>query len=211
MDAYRSGRLVYIPIPKIASSSFRYLFGEVLRWDLMQVDQINWGQDKVFSHIMNPLVRHAKGTAECVVQYGLLDVVDDPKFQKLLSTCVFDIHSYPIVHCFGEENCRKIDWIPIDLEEIDGNTLTAKFFKYHGINVSVQDLPRLYTSANSLFGDEKQALSDQILALNRKYDVNNTLSYFYDRDIVLYNHVKVAIRWWQNSWDQISWLNHELS
>ena len=211
MDAYRSGRLVYIPIPKIASSSFRYLFGETLVWQQTQVDQIDWDHDHVFSHIMDPMVRHAKGTAECVIQYDMLDVVEDPKFQKLLATCVFDIHSYPIVQCIGAENCQKIDWIPIDLVEVDGNTLTAKFLKHHGIDISAQDLPKLYTSTDSLLGDEKQALSVRILELHKKYDVNNTLSYFYDRDIVLYNHVKVTIRWWQDSWDQISWLNHELS
>lgn len=211
MNAFRSGHLVYIPITKIASSSFTYLFGEMLGWEPMQVDQIDWEQDRAFAHIMNPIVRHAKGTAECIIQYGMLDVVDDPKFQKLLATCVFDIHSYPIVQCFGEDQCRKIDWIPIDLNEVNGNTLTARFLKYHGVNLDLNDLPMLYTSADSLLGDEKQSLSNQILKLHKEYDVNNTLSYFYDRDIVLYNQVRAKIKPWMNAWNEISWLNHEHS
>lgn len=207
MLCLRSKNLVYVPIPKIASTSYTHIFRDVLGWEPDQFDRIDWSNDKVFAHIMDPIVRHAKGTTQCLRKHSILDIVEDPRFQKILATCVFDLHSYPIVNCFGIDNCHKIDWIPIDYSDVDGGQLTNKFLKYHGVDVDVT----VYPALNLSIGVTASYTRKKIVELQKTHDVENTLSYFYDQDIVLYNKIIAGIQPDADTWDQISWLNHELS
>jgi hypothetical protein len=134
MNCFRFNNLVYIPITKHASSSYTELFGNILKWEIEQTENINWDQDRVFAHLINPNDRHLKGIAECLKQHKIIDIIDDPRFIKLLGTAVFDLHSYPLSVTFGEK-INQIDWLLLDAGQCSGNYLTCKFLNYFGIDI----------------------------------------------------------------------------
>lgn len=210
MEAYRSGHLVYIPIAKNASSTYKYVFHEELGWDKTTCDLIDWNQDQVFGHYQHPYRRHAKGIAEAMHRYGFQDLVNDIRLRRLMATAVFDVHSYPIVPTLGHEWAYKIDWILMDhpygktdpAASVD--VLTNKFLKYHGTNIDVTHYKRKYTSSR-----QKLALERQLVKIRDEWDMEDTLTHFYGHDVVLWNKLNHQTYFWKNTWDQISRLYHE--
>lgn len=212
MEAYRSGHLVYLPIAKNASSTYKYVFHEELGWEKTTCDLIDWNSDKVFGHYQHPYHRHTKGLAEAMYRYGFQDLVNDIRLRRLMATAVFDVHSYPIVPTLGHDWAYKIDWILLDhpcaKEDpmATSDSLTNKFLKYHGVNIDVTHYKRKYTSSR-----QKLALERQLVKIREEWDMEDTLTHFYDHDVVLWNEINDQTYFWHNTWDQISWLNHELS
>lgn len=209
MDAYRSGRLVYIPIAKNASTSYRYVFHEDLGWEHITCDLINWDTDRVFGHLQHPYTRHTKGLAEAMFRYGFQDLVNDHRLRRLMATAVFDLHSYPLVPTLGEDWCYKIDWILLDHPkakwepESRSDVLTNKLFKEYGIDRDVTHYKRKYTSSKY-----KLALERQLTKIREENDPEDTLTHFYDRDIVLWNRVAQHTHYWDQDWRQVSWLRN---
>jgi hypothetical protein len=205
MIAYRFKNLVYVPITKHASTSYSELFSKKLKWEEVQTDSINWDCDKVFAHIIHPYTRHLKGIAQCLYKYNIMDIVNDHRFIKLLGTAVFDLHSYPLAESFGDK-IYKIDWLLLDHHEVNGNYITTKFLQNYGIDITEKDIPTLNESSIVL----KQT-TDRIKSIRDQQDLTGTLTYFYDRDVVLYNRVYQYTSVCDLdfcTWDQCSWLTN---
>jgi len=204
MEAFRFNNLVYIPITKHASTSYRHLFRDILSWQEIQTDEIDWAQDHVFAHLLHPYTRHLKGITECVAKYNLLSLVDNDNFLKLLGTAVFDLHSYPLSVAFGDW-LYKIDWILLDHHLYDADYLTLTFLQQHGISVDV--IPKLNTS----YPDQK-ILLEKIKKIRDDNDLTGTLTYFYEQDVVLYDRVNRYSKYHElnnnQSWDECSWLTN---
>ena len=207
MEAFRFDNLVYIPFTKHASTSYTNLFRDQLAWTVTQTDYIDWDKDVVFAHILNPNTRHLKGITECLVKYNLFDLVDDDRFLKLLSTAVFDLHSYPLTVALGDD-AYKIEWLMLDHPDYSADYITTKFLKAHGIDTSNLSIPKLYeTPKNS----SKKILLDKISKIRDDASLTGTLAYFYERDILLYARV------WENNkyhklenlpWHDCSWITN---
>ena len=207
MLAYRHNQLVYIPISKHASTSYRNLFRYQLGWTEIQTDTIDWADDHVFSHIIDPYERHLKGTAEAMSQYNITDLIDDPRFLPLWTTAIFDIHSYPLFISFGE-NINKIDWLVLDHPTVSGNKITVKFLNDHGINISESDIG----IENSSSKTKKQLLEKLRELKNKNRAKFSTLTYFYDTDGVVYSKVMARTKFDcidRLPWSQLSWLANE--
>lgn len=184
MKAYRYKQLVYIPIYKNAATSHELLFGKILNWSSFLTEDINWDNDIVFAHISNPYTRHLRGTAQFLIQHKLESIIDDPRFEKLLSSGYFDHHSYPLSLMFGDK-VNNINWIPLDHPTISGNTLTSSFLQEHGITISKDDIP----IENQSSVDKKNMLN-QIEQLAKKHNFTaDGLFFMLDNDQVLYNRV----------------------
>jgi hypothetical protein len=184
MKAYRHDNLIYIPITKQASTTYTYLFANKLKWEEIQTDIINWDNDVVFAHLIHPYERHLKGTAEALIKYDLLDLLDNPKFSLLWDTAVFDLHSYPLFISFGD-NINKINWILLDHPTISGNDLTVNFLNNHRVDISKNDILILNKSDN-----KRKRLIEKLKQLRQGHKLGS-LTYFYDNDIVLYNKVLI--------------------
>lgn len=200
MLAFRHNNLVYIPINKNASTSYTRFFNDVLKWERIDSYFIDWESDTLFAHIQDPLIRHLKGTVECLKKYDLLDLIDHPKFLTLLGTAVFDLHSYPICHMFAgnRDIIAKINWIPLDLKQYTGDFLTAKFLKSQGIDVDEKDIPH-----DNVGGDgNTKGLIKRINDLRTVNNLKSALMYFYGNDVELYNQVLILF-------DQLSWVVNE--
>lgn len=211
MEAYRSGHLVYIPIAKNASSTFKYVFHEELGWEKTTCDLIDWDSDKVFGHFQHPYRRHVKGLAEAMYRYGFQDLVNDHRLRRLMATAVFDVHSYPIVPTLGQDWASNIDWIIMDHPcaatdyRAHVDYLTNKFLNHHGVKIDVTHHKRRYTSSK-----QKLALERQLVKIRDEWDMEDTLTHFYDRDVVLWNQLEEQTFYWEDTWEQISWLTHKV-
>lgn len=213
MLAFRRDHLVYIPITKNASTSYINIFRQ-LKWEETDTSCINWHQDHVFAHWQDPYERHAKGTVEALEKLGMLDLIEDTRIHQLLATAVFDLHSYPLVPTFGEDWCRRIDWIPLQFRtspsldtppDRNSTDLTEIFLRHHGVDVDLRSFPKLYESDSS-----KKQLVKKVKQIRDTVDCQDTLTYFYDRDIVLSNQIHQHFFWWNNTedWNKISWLKN---
>jgi hypothetical protein len=203
--AYRCNNLVYIPITKHASTSYTALFKDNLKWQEMQTDSIDWTNDHVFAHIIHPYERHLKGTAQALTRYQLIDFVDDPKFVKLFTTAIFDLHAYPLSSGFNIDQLYKIDWIPLDHALVSGNKLTCKFLFDQGIIISEQDIPMDHVAS-----DQKKELVSKLRELQKTNTLVGELTHFYDIDVVLWNKINERNQFSSidnQSWYNCSWLN----
>ena len=178
MEAYRFNNIVYIPIAKNASSTFKYVFHEELGWAKTTCDQIDWLSDKVFGHYQHPYTRHTKGLAEAMYRYGFQDLVNDIRLRRLMATAVFDVHSYPIVPTLGGDWAYKIDWILMDhpcsnsVQSASVDTLTNKLLHYYGIEIDITHYKRKYTSSR-----QKLALERQLVKIREEWDMEDTLTH----------------------------------
>jgi hypothetical protein len=204
MEAFRFNHLVYIPITKHASTSYRHLFKDLLRWQEIQTDEIDWNQDHVFAHLLHPYTRHLKGITECLLKYNLTSLVTNENFLKLLSTAVFDLHSYPLSTAFGDK-LYKIDWLILDHSAYSGDYITINFLKQHGI--IVDSIPKLNEGHP---GGKK--LLEKIQSIRDSNNLTGTLTYFYEQDVVLYDRVNRYSKYYElknnRSWSECSWLTN---
>lgn len=172
MVVFTFGKVAYLPITKNASTTFTNHFVK-MGWQENQLDQLD-DTYEVFGHFRDPIDRHFKGTAEYLYKHQIMHLADDPKWQKVWSTAVMDLHSYPITWAVGN---RKIHWIPIG-PHIDTTELTRKWLRARGItlgdvvwaNESKPVLKKLYNKLKTIEASQKE----------------QTLCYFYDADIVLW-------------------------
>jgi len=180
MKAYRYNDLVYIPIYKNAATTYTILF-ESMNWQPMLSEHIDWDSHTVFAHITDPYQRHLKGTTQFLFQYDLESLVHDQRFNRLLAAGFFDQHTYPLSVMFGDR-MNKINWLPIDSERMDGNTVTSKFLKQHGIDVAPAQIPQLNPS-----GPNKKNLLKQIQKIAEELDYKNDgLFFLLDNDNIVY-------------------------
>jgi len=184
MRAYRFRHLVYIPIYKNAATSYEVLFGNVLNWPTILTENIDWSTNTVFAHISNPYERHLRGTTQFLYQHQLTSVIDDPRFEKFLSSGYFDHHSYPLTLMFGD-NVKKIKWLPLDHPTIHSDTIACSFLREHGITITENQIPNMNISQP----DQKNIL-DRIRKICEKNQYTSTgLFFMLDDDQVLYNKV----------------------
>ena len=66
---HHESNLIFFPYLKCATSTYKKLF-EKLSWNSIDINDIDWNKDHVFSHIKDPLVRHRKGIVEGICEYS---------------------------------------------------------------------------------------------------------------------------------------------
>jgi hypothetical protein len=205
MNFYKHNNLVYLCIPKHASTTYRGIFHDHLGWKKVDIHDINWETDKVFAHIINPDVRHTKGTVEFLIELNLDQYIDHPLLKTLLTCAIFDHHSQPIVGFIGKDLCYKIHWIPLD--HVDSDRMTNIFLRDHGIEIDVSAFPK-----EGVRSIEKHRLYKTIERLKEQVKTNSANTQFtsvrnwFDRDFILYDDVVCNIRPERETWNEISWI-----
>jgi hypothetical protein len=199
---FRKNNLVYIAISKHAITFHRELFTE-LGWTSIAFETIDWNNDIVFAHILNPFDKHLKATAEAIYRNGFEKLLNDPILSKLLAWSILDYHSLPVVATLGEEICNKIDWIPLD-GVIESNILTTKFLEYHGIDIDLTNRVKRNKS-NSV----KDGYIDIIKDCINKHGTGGGIDMFYKRDYLFYCKVMSTFNCDGKTWDKMSWLRKE--
>lgn len=207
MEAYRFKNLVYVPIPKHASRSYIHLFSNVLGWERTETYHVNWETDKVFAHLINPVTRYIKGSTQILTQNNLVHLVDSPDFAKLIKTgYCFDQHTYPLSVMFPLELCYKMEWLMLDHHTITGEKFTQAFLKSHGIDITLETIPKFNVSA-----DRKKIVARKIQALVETNDAMHSLIFLLQEDLNLYNQVNIHTHFYDlesKPWDEISYLTN---
>jgi len=195
---YRKEHLVYIPTLKCASTYYADQF-LTNHWEEFTVDTIEWAHDHVFSFIMNPLIRRAKGLAEFITMYpetvSLLD--QGERFWKNL--LYLDIHSVPY-HYTYHQYTRSIDWIPID-QNYPSEDLVIKLCQSHDIDINL-----LY---NKLHESTVNKLEIYKKIINLTGNGSAELYLGIEPDMFLYNDVCARINPTGATWNEISWLKNQ--
>lgn len=128
-----TSNLVYVPMLKCASTYYSNMF-RANKWKIISFDEIDWDLNFVFSFIMDPYRRHIKGLVEDLFwlkeKYNLnLEIFPD-FFWELAP--VLGIHSLGYNQVY-EENCKKIFWIPLDIEK-SSKEILDEIFKDHKVS-----------------------------------------------------------------------------
>jgi hypothetical protein len=196
--------LVYVGNFKVASSYFLYWL-EKHGWKNIQISDIDWHMDHVFSHIMDPIVRRHKGVAEFLDMFGLSDkLINDKSLLQFLQAPYLDCHSCPMSIMF-KNKVDAIDWIPIDVESIDYYSLTERLLKKHDVEIKF-DHEKIHQSSQKKlhwYGIVEHHYKD-----NLQY--SDLISCTFSEDVALYNNVLYNINSNGSNWDDVSWINNKL-
>lgn len=112
-QAATCGPLVYLRTLKCASSFFWISFTR-LKWQVIPFEQIDWKNQHVFSHMLDPDIRRHKAIAQVIHLNNFYDLFyNDQTFQKSIEhLAMLDRHSVSFFDLYGDR-CEEIDWIPI--------------------------------------------------------------------------------------------------
>lgn len=196
------GPLVYLRTLKCASTFFWNSLSR-FGWVEIAFDQINWQQQRVFSHIINPRMRRIKGIAEFVWMNHAQDLLTtDPDYQTFVQqTPVLDAHTVSYYENFGDR-CDQIDWIPIDNSNHQtAADLTSQMLFENGIKIfnrwSWRD--RHSSEAN------KKLIAQQVAKCLANVNTPDVDQYLY-QDTVLYQRVLNRFNPDGRTWAEVSWL-----
>lgn len=134
IEAVSCGSLVYVRNLKCGSTGYYNFFKGYMRWPEINYMDIDWDQQKVFGHIMNPHIRRCKGLAEYLEMSSLISLYyENPNFQEMVRglPCA-DQHSMSYYDTFGSQ-VERIHWIPIYGNYDETHAMTRNFMRQHNI------------------------------------------------------------------------------
>ena len=108
---------VYFQHSKCACTTYGSYFRE-RGWQRSGTNQIDWGNDIVFGHIRDPLIKQRKGIVEFFFYFPqfthLVPTMLDSTFIDLLATIPYLDHHSMSLHDMLGDNAKLVKWIPID-------------------------------------------------------------------------------------------------
>jgi hypothetical protein len=171
--------LVYLRTLKCASTFFYNNFRDKQGWSEIHFNKIDWTHHKVFSHILHPHYRRAKGLAEYIHMYGLESKYwNDLDFQQFIHASLgLDLHSLTVDLTYSYPACCEINWLPVLSDHGLTIDITNDLLSQHMIVLPQWDL-----SQEHLCEFDKRKISDHIL---RQPLADHVLLYL-DNDVKLY-------------------------
>jgi hypothetical protein len=179
-DVLTCGALVYVSTLKCASSFFHESFRR-LHWYKITFDQIDWKNQHVFGHLLDPDIRRNKAVAEVITQNNLGGLFhNDESFRQLVRHVpLLDGHSKSFYDLYGDR-CKDIDWIPItgrkSQEVIDktndflieiGNVKMFNRWAWNKANVSNPWKKKLEQDLTELWETDRPESADRYLQNDR--------------------------------------------
>lgn len=177
---YTNGDVAWIKVAKNACTSWSAVF-ESMGWqkhDLYRPD-IDIDKLKFFGLLQDPDQRHSTGIAQYLRVESLTDLVDHPKYQRLLVSACFDEHSYNMFLQIPEPIIKRTTWFCMEADDYE--QLVRNFLRRH--NVNLPPVPRLNQSP-----PEHKVLREKIQALKEKYteSYSKLAKNFLGADLALY-------------------------
>ena len=196
---YRKEQLVYVETLKNASTWAL----EVLSlngFSPIKLTNIDWHQDHVFGFIQHPHRRRIKGIAEDLLTFYSVEqyLLNNLGQRFWLDHLTFGPHSVPLSLTWHSK-IEMIDWIPIDVPQIDVVSILSKLFSHHNFEFKYDS--DTYKHESDAY---KKEISDQI-----KHMIGNgtgLLHLMLSRDEDLYNTVISNFNSQACNWPDITWL-----
>lgn len=197
-----SGDLVYVRTLKCASTFFWETFKKLGWWEI-KFDEIDWKNQHVFSHMLDPDQRRHKGVAEYIDMNDAYDLFyHNETFKKFIAhTPSLDQHSTSYYDQYGNY-CNQIDWIPLSgRSHAEVVAKTDLLLQHHGIKVFNRwDWGRIHPSS-----DRQKKLQKDLEDLWCK-DQPFWTSWYLERDRLLYHRVMAKFNHDGATWPETSWL-----
>jgi hypothetical protein len=200
-----SGRLVYVRNLKCASTFFYENFKQKFHWWSISWKDIDWQNQRVFGHIMDPWQRRIKGLAECLHMNKLdKQFANDPEFRQFIVNIPFlDQHSTSYHDYFGNL-AWFVDWIPVQADPNGTIDLTEKFLSHHNINI----LGRWDMGWAHIGEPDKKHTENLIRAeIKKQTSIPDHVSTYFHNDCELWQTVVQKFKPNELEWPQISWLD----
>ena len=143
--------LVFAPMLKCASSYYNNLF-TANHWQTCGFDSIDWQNDHVFGFLMDPFRRHIKGLVEDLLALGLENtLLNNVGWNFWKQAPVLGVHGLGPTQVYNTWS-HKINWIPLDVNEILVNQVLDDLFKKFDTKID-WDLPA-YAHKSSEYQNE---------------------------------------------------------
>jgi len=205
------GNLVYVRTFKCAGTFYWETFNKLGWWEI-GFDEIDWKNQRVFSHMIDPDQRRHKGVADYINKHDAYDLFyTNDTFKKFVSyvPCV-DQYSTSYHDQYGNY-CNLIDWIPLSgrshtfdwqLTHQESVAKTDQLLRHHGIKVFDR---WSWDHENSSSDQQKKLVKD----LNDIWTSrSNWASQYLQRDRELYNRVITKFNYEATTWPESSWLGY---
>lgn len=211
IEVCRQGNFVYIRNYKCASTFFYWNFVNKFLWKEISYHDIDWDQDHVFSHILDPIERRHKGVAEKIHMHraSRLFLENETLQQSLAHACLLDNHTETYSTRFLDK-AWLIDWIPLNRSHQEVIDLTEKLLEqkldwnmdwvHYGDNSKNSTIP----------GDNlKKQVELKLREIWNSQGQPEWLQAHYYSDQELYNAVISGFNNQGVSWAEMSWLNNK--
>ena len=196
------GPLTYVRTLKCASTFFWETFKKI-GWSEIRFNEIDWKNQHVFSHMMDPDQRRHKGVAEYIDMNNAYDLFyHNETFRKFVAHVPsLDQHSVSYYDQYGNY-CNQIDWIPLSGHSNEESvSKTDQLLQYHGI--------RLFNNWNwqrvHMSTDRQKKLQKDLEDLwseNQPFWSN----WYLERDRLLHRRVVEKFNYEAATWVESSWL-----
>jgi hypothetical protein len=183
-------------------------------WLPISWSNIDWKNDHVFSHILEPVKRRHKAVAERLFMFGLCDqYINDLNLQECLEqSLMLDQHGESYSSRYGTA-CNLIDWIPLQPGNHVNVTLTEALLSDSGVT----DIKWEYGYSHT--GKDIKKHTEKILELRWNQmrppggtQLSEWLQNELQQDIDLYKNITQSFDSSAKSWCDITWLKkHDLS
>ena len=205
---FRYKNIVYVPVPKCASSYYRKFFGEYLKWVKVKLHELDWNKIHAFGLILHPLTKRLKGLVESLttacdkddnIVHELINTEAFINFTK--HTVMGDSHTLP--YSIEYEHLYDIDWIPIenmDPERI--KLLVDKFMMHYNVPVRTIKNDELIYKSNTIKRKAYDKMRDAFLS----HTSNETIYRLYADDLKFYHTLVKNFNAYGENWREISWL-----
>jgi hypothetical protein len=207
-SAYSCGNLIYLGTLKCAHSFFARNLQQNFKWDPIEFSKIRWGEQRVFSHMLEPYARRHKGIAEYLKMTNTHQLYyNNLNFKMLIDESpVLDSHSMSYHDTYGNY-AWLIDWIPLSKDYDQNIELTNRLLLSNGIKlVDKWD----YTLINRGSVDKKQLVEDLKIGWENRREKSLYSQLYLERDKVLYQKVISKFNLTGDNWNETSWLRDRL-
>jgi hypothetical protein len=202
-EAITCGPVVYVSTLKCASSFFHESFRR-LQWDKIKFDLIDWKNQRVFGHILDPDIRRNKAVAEVIAANQAYELFyNDESFRQLIKHVpLLDGHSLSYYDVYGNQ-CEDIDWIPIT-----GRSHQEVVDKTNEFLVEIGNIKLFnrYAWDHAHIGDSKKKKLEQDLTELWEIDRPESSDQYLQRDRDLYRRVITQFDFKGATWATSSWL-----
>ena len=196
------GPLIYVRTLKCASTFFWETFKKIGWWEI-NFNEIDWKNQPVFSHMLDPDQRRHKGVAEYIDMNDAYDLFyQNETFKKFIAYIpAMDQHSTSYHDQYGNY-CNQIDWIPLsERSHEESVAATDLLLQYHGIKLfNNWNWQRAHRST-----DRQKKLQKDLEDLWYK-DRPGWADWYLERDRLLYHRVMAKFNYDGTTWPESSWL-----
>jgi len=198
------GNVVYVQTLKCASTFFWQNFKRFGWWEI-RFDSIDWKNQRVFSHILDPDQRRHKGVAEYIDMNDAYDLFyENETFKKFIAHIpTLDQHSVSYHDQYGDY-CNLIDWIPLSGHSNQAVVKKTEMFLIHHSARMLDKWEYLWEHSSSDF--QKLLVKDLEDCWNK--DQPAWIQWYLQRDRILYNRVVERFNYSADTWPKSSWLEN---